>query len=259
MSVSVAIVRNLIIASLWCSLLPLTGVALAGVGSGAGKSAAVDLAPALGTDLDPTLPVEVESTPRQLIGEGGEGWTARYLRAPQTVECLGRSDLQCREQRLEVTNEAKVDLLCKALVPTEEDGSDERLVLVPPGRKKTVAGAFLVADRTLKLRTVRCETLPVLPDLAPAPPTGCRPESIAGQGVEAFYPPLSRQLLEEGPVTVYFRLESAEGKATQLQVVQSSLSTQLDQAALLYVANQTFKTACPQHQFRLRVRFRIDD
>jgi TonB family protein len=241
------------------SLLVWSGLATAGVGSSAVKGAAVDMAPALGTDLDPTLPVEVESTPRKLIGEAGDGWTARYLRAPQTVECLGRSDLQCREQRLEVTNEAKFDLLCKALVPNTEGESDDRLVLVPPGRTKTVAGAFLEADQTLKLRTVSCETLPALPSLDPAPPDGCRPESIAGQGVDAFYPPLSRQLLEEGPVTVYFRLEAAEGQATQLQVMQSSLSAQLDQAALRYVQSQTFKTTCPQHQFRLRVRFRIED
>jgi TonB family protein len=82
---------------------------------------------------------------------------------------------------------------------------------------------------------------------------------IAGPPVDAFYPDISRRLLEEGPVTVYFRLEQAEGPATNIWVGQSSLSAQLDEAAALYIANQTFKVACPQNQFRLRVRFKLQD
>ena len=97
------------------------------------------------------------------------------------------------------------------------------------------------------------------PPLNPAPPAGCRPEITAGPGVEAFYPDLSRKLGEEGPVTVYFRLDQAEGQAMQIQVGQSSLSAELDQAAMLYIANQTFKVACPGNQFRLRVRFKLQE
>jgi TonB family protein len=77
--------------------------------------------------------------------------------------------------------------------------------------------------------------------------------------VDAFYPELSRRLQEEGPVAVYFRLEQEEGAATAIRVGQSSLSAQLDEAAMLYIANQTFRVACPKHEFRLRVRFRLQD
>ncbi|MEY4377458.1 MAG: hypothetical protein RJB26_2008 [Pseudomonadota bacterium] len=230
-----------------------------GAGSSPGKTKADEVPVATGTELDATLPVEVESTGRKEVGNSGDGWYARYLRAPQTVECLGQAGSQCREQRLEVTSDAKTDLICKTLVPMADGTNDERSVMLTAGRTKTIAEAFLPADQTLKLRTVTCQTLPTAPALDPAPPAGCRPEITAGPGVEAFYPDLSRKLGEEGPVTVYFRLEQAEGQATAIQVGQSSLSAQLDEAAMLYIANQTFKVACPAHQFRLRVRFKLQE
>lgn len=230
-----------------------------GAGSSPGKTKADEIPVATGTELDSTLPVEVESTGRKAVGTAGDGWYARYLRAPQTVECLGQTGTQCREQRLEVTSEAKTDLICKTLVPMADGTNDERSIMLTAGRTKTVAEAFLPADQTLKLRTVTCDTLPAAPPLNPAPPAGCRPEITAGQGVEAFYPALSRKLGEEGPVTVYFRLDQPEGQAMQIQVGQSSLSAELDQAAMLYIANQTFKVACPGNQFRLRVRFKLQE
>lgn len=228
-------------------------------GSSPGKTKTADISAAGGTELDPTLPVEVESTGRKEVGTAGDGWYARYLRAPQPVECLGQAETQCREQRLEVSSEAKTDLICKTLVPLADGTNDERSILLPAGRTKTVAEAFLPTDQSLKLRTVSCAVLPPPPPLDPAPPAGCRPEITAGPGVEDFYPDLSRKLGEEGPVTVYFRLEQAEGQAMQIQVGQSSLSAQLDQAAMLYIANQTFKVACPGNQFRLRVRFKLQE
>lgn len=224
------------------------------------KTARADsLLAAGGTEQDPTLPVEVESTGRKSLPDSADGWYARYLRAPQTVACLGQSDTQCREQRLEVTSESKADLVCKTLMPLPDGTNEERRALVPPGRTKAVAEAFLPADQTLKLRTVSCEALPSPPPPDPAPPTGCRPEIIAGPAVDAFYPDLSRRLQEEGPVAVYFRLEQEEGPATNVRVGQSSLSAQLDEAAMLYIANQTFRVSCPKHEFRLRVRFRLQD
>jgi len=224
------------------------------------KAARTDsLVAAGGTEQDPTLPVEVESTGRRSLSESSDGWYARYLRAPQTVACLGQSDAQCREQRLEVTSESKGDLVCKTLMPLPDGTNEERRTLVPPGRTKAVAEAFLPADQTLKLRTVSCEALPSPPPPNPAPPSGCRPEIFAGPSVDAFYPDLSRRLQEEGPVAVYFRLEQEEGPATHIRVGQSSLSAQLDEAAMLYIANQTFRVSCPKHEFRLRVRFRLQD
>ena len=228
-------------------------------GSSPGKMQATDLPTPSGTELDSTLPVEVESTGRKTVGTGTDGWYARYLRAPQTVDCLGNADTQCREQRLEVTSEAKTDLICKTLVPMADGTNDERSIMLPSGRTKTVAEAFLPTDQSLKLRTVSCDTLPAAPALDPAPPAGCRPEVVSGPGVEAFYPDMSRRLQQEGPVTVYFRLDQPEGKAMQIQVGQSSLSPELDQAAMLYIANQTFKVTCPGNQFRLRVRFKLQD
>lgn len=228
-------------------------------GTAVGKSKDAEMSVAEGTALDSTLPVEVESTGRKPVGTSGDGWYARYLRAPQTVDCLGQAGTQCREQRLEVTSEAKTDLICKTLVPMADGTNDERSIMLTAGRTKTVAEAFLPADQTLKLRTVSCDTLPPAPALNPAPPAGCRPEITAGPGVEAFYPDLSRKLGEEGPVTVYFRLDQTEGQAMQIQVGQSSLSAELDQAAMLYIANQTFKVACPGNQFRLRVRFKLQE
>lgn len=231
----------------------------AAAGTSPGKTRQDELAVAGGTALDPTLPVEVESTGRKPVGDTADGWYARYLRAPQTVDCLGQAETQCRDQRLEVTSEAKVDLVCKTLVPLPDGTNEERRTLVSPGRTRILAAAFLPADQTLKLRTVSCETLPPLPALDPAPPAGCRPEIIAGPPVTAFYPDISRRLQEEGPVVVYFRLEQAEGPATEITIGQSSLSAQLDEAAALYIANQTFKVACPQNTFRLRVRFKLED
>ena len=212
-----------------------------------------------GTALDPTLPVEVESTGRKTVGETTDGWYARYLRAPQTVDCLGQAETQCREQKLEVASDSKVDLVCKTLVPLSDGTNEERRVLIPPGRTKALAEAFLPADQTLKLRTVSCEALPAPPALDPPPPSGCRPEIIAGPPIDAFYPDISRRLQEEGPVVVYFRLEKPEGPASALYIGQSSFSAQLDEAAALYIANQTFKVACPQNNFRLRVRFKLQD
>jgi len=245
-----------------CTSLVLASVSApfaSAAGSSPGKMQAAELPTASGTELDSTLPVEVESTGRKDVGTAGDGWYARYLRAPQTVDCLGNAGTQCREQRLEVTSEAKTDLICKTLVPLADGTNDERSVMLPAGRTKTVAEAFLPTDQTLKLRTVSCSILPAPPALDPAPPAGCRPEITAGPGVEAFYPDVSRRLQQEGPVTVYFRLDQAEGQAMQIQVGQSSLSPELDQAAMLYIANQTFKVACPGNQFRLRVRFKLQD
>ena len=245
-----------------CACLALASVttplAIA-AGSSPGKMQATDLPTASGIELDSTLPVEVESTSRKTVGTGSDGWYARYLRAPQTVDCLGNAGTQCREQRLEVTSEAKTDLICKTLVPMADGTNDERSIMLPAGRTKTVAEAFLPADQSLKLRTVSCDTLPAAPALDPAPPAGCRPEVVSGPGVEAFYPDMSRRLQQEGPVTVYFRLDQPEGQAMQIQVGQSSLSPELDQAAMLYIASQTFKVACPGNQFRLRVRFKLQD
>lgn len=234
-----------------------TAVPVAAFGAGSTPASGTSATGAQSTALDPTLPVEVETGSRQVIGDGV--WFARYLRAPQTVECLSNKEAQCRDQRLEVVNESKVDLLCKAMVPTVDGNSEERQVLVPQERTREVAAGFLSGDQSLKLRTVTCSALPPMPALDPAPPAGCRPEAIDGQGLEAFYPAVSRALQEEGPVTVYFKLMEPEGKATGIFVGQSSLSQQLDQAAMLYIANLTFKTACPKSQFRLRVRFKLTD
>ncbi len=245
-----------------CTCLALASVTTplaTAAGSSPGKMQATDLPTASGTELDSTLPVEVESTGRKTVGAGSDGWYARYLRAPQTVDCLGNAGTQCREQRLEVTSEAKTDLICKTLVPMADGTNDERSIMLPSGRTKTVAEAFLPSDQSLKLRTVSCDLLPAAPALDPAPPAGCRPEVVSGPGVEAFYPDMSRRLQQEGPVTVYFRLDQPEGQAMQIQVGQSSLSPELDQAAMLYIASQTFKVACPGNQFRLRVRFKLQD
>lgn len=251
-------ITRILVASGWLALAPLPLNATAAASSPT-KTKAEILPAAAGTELDATLPVEVESTGRKALGEGTDGWYARYLRAPQTVECLGQADSQCREQRLEITSDAKVDLICKTMMPLADGTNEERRALVPPGRTKSIAEAFLPADQTLKLRTVSCEALPPPPALDPPPPSGCRPQVIAGPPVDAFYPDISRRLQEEGPVTVYFRLEEAEGAATNIWVGQSSLSSQLDEAATLYIANQTFKVDCPKNQFRLRVRFKLQD
>jgi len=228
-----------------CTCLALASVTTplaTAAGSSPGKMQATDLPTPSGTELDSTLPVEVESTGRKTVGAGSDGWYARYLRAPQTVDCLGNAGTQCREQRLEVTSEAKTDLICKTLVPMADGTNDERSIMLPSGRTKTVAEAFLPSDQSLKLRTVSCDLLPAAPALDPA-----------------FYPDMSRRLQQEGPVTVYFRLDQPEGQAMQIQVGQSSLSPELDQAAMLYIASQTFKVACPGNQFRLRVRFKLQD
>ena len=170
-----------------CTCLAFVNAPLSiAAGSSPGKMQATDLPTPSGTELDSTLPVEVESTGRKTVGTGTDGWYARYLRAPQTVDCLGNADTQCREQRLEVTSEAKTDLICKTLVPMADGTNDERSIMLPSGRTKTVAEAFLPTDQSLKLRTVSCDTLPAAPAPDPAPPAGCRPEIVSGPGVEAF-------------------------------------------------------------------------
>jgi outer membrane biosynthesis protein TonB len=58
---------------------------------------------------------------------------------------------------------------------------------------------------------------------------------------------------------VAFKLDSAEGKASDVRVVGSSLSERLDKASVQFIENTTFSTPCPSTTYEVQVGFTLLD
>ena len=59
-------------------------------------------------------------------------------------------------------------------------------------------------------------------------------------------------------MTRFITLEQAQGHASAISVVGSSLSARLDKAAVNYLESVTFSTPCPSTHYDLRLLFKLD-
>jgi TonB family protein len=96
------------------------------------------------------------------------------------------------------------------------------------------------------------------PRSRPDIPKECKLQVLEAPSLEDFYPPTARRLAEQGPVEVSFVLKKAQGHASDISVVASSLSDRLDKAAVQYVESVKFGTQCPSTRYELKILFKLE-
>ena len=89
-------------------------------------------------------------------------------------------------------------------------------------------------------------------------PPNCRYDPVGASELDSYFPAASRRLHERGPVDLAFTLRSADGVASDVEVVGSSLNARIDEAALKVLRTLRMHTNCPGTRFETRLNFEVD-
>jgi TonB family protein len=181
-------------------------------------------------------------------------WRYRQLRNDTAVACRHNGPAECIAHKLRVENTSGDTLECKSRltyggINNENLSSMTALTVVLPKQTRTIVNDLAKPEVSLSSATVECTAR------APRPLLNV----LEAPQLEKFYPAAALRLREEGPVELSFKLESAQGRASAVSVVGSSLSDRLDEGAIKYVENMTFSTPCPSTTYELRVVFKLVD
>jgi len=106
----------------------------------------------------------------------------------------------------------------------------------------------------IKAQEVHCAKY--VPEPVLARPEGCKADS-SGADLADFYPKESLNIEETGLVRVRLTLPKAQGKATEVRVVDRSPYKRLDVAAVKFVKALTFTTTCAPTTFDLGIKFSL--
>jgi TonB family protein len=187
-------------------------------------------------------------------------WRYRQFRGAYAVACGPVGAAECVTTTLRVDNASSDTLECKGQLTYDGTDGENRssvtaLAVVLPKQhwaivkdraKPAISVISAAAECTVRAKRVRLDT-----------PQECKFHVLHAPKLEEFYPPAAQRLGEQGPVDVAFKLESAQGQASDMRVVGSSLSERLDKAAIEYIASATFSTPCPSTRYEIRVSFQL--
>lgn len=189
-------------------------------------------------------------------------WRYRQLRDDTPVICSFNGTNECITHKLRVENSSADTLECDSRmnydgVNSENLPSMRALGVVMPKQTRYVMSDRAKPGVSLVDATVDCKARP--PRARLNVPKECKFQVLEAPPLDNFYPPAARRLSEEGPVELEFTLEQAQGHASAISVVGSSLSARLDQAAVKYLESVTFSTPCPSTHYDLRLLFKLNE
>lgn len=206
----------------------------------------------------------------RVLAEGnapeGAAWRWQLQYWPGSDPCVGTHRAECGTEVFNIRNESADAIECWASIQykpdrriPKKDRSDYQQTIGTRIRANDAwshpvslpAYGVPVASQSVDCKVYKPE--PVLPR-----PAGCT-FAAKGPGLAEFYPPESQQVEETGRVRVRFTLEGANGGASRIRIVDSSLSKRLDDAAVSYIASQQFTTQCSNTEFEMGIRFALQE
>jgi TonB family protein len=189
-------------------------------------------------------------------------WSYTLIRDERGRRCGPKMDQECVQRSVWVRNNSASTLECKAYVAYE--GTDAE------GRPRTESQAVVVEKSlravvsSLALRGVNAQTFEAeCKPRAPLPPLGtkaeCKFEVVRPVNISDYYPAEARRLGEEGPVTLEFTVGNKPGNPRDVKVIESSLSSRLDQGAIEAVSAMVMTSKCRNERHRMRMSFRLEE
>ena len=212
-------------------------------------------APAPGGTPPPTSIVKEADGYTYDVGDGA--WSYTLLRDERARRCGPKSDKVCVQRTVYVRNGSSTPLECKAYIAYE--GTDAQ------GRARVEAQAVVLdkslrpvvsslAERSVSAQTFEAECKP----RAPLPPlktaAECTFQVVKPITIADYYPPEAREAGEEGPVTLEFTVGNKEGNPRDIKVIESSLSSKLDEAAIRAVGAMVMTSKCRNERHRIASR-----
>jgi TonB family protein len=204
-----------------------------------------------------TIDVAV-SEPRTTAG-GSWNYTLRRSSRAWSCDETQASGKLCLEHIVTVNNVSDDTLNCHVQVEFrrangEPAGTFSSPVLVLPRTRPDVHTAVTDDQTQASITALDCQARAAYKRIARAP--GCSFDMM-GKPFETYYPPEARAQGLQGPVIVSFLLDRRLGPAKEVTLAQSSLLPVLDEAALKFVRDQDFRTACPGQRFDVLMRFKL--
>jgi TonB family protein len=220
-------------------------------------SAASQVSGGGGTPITTELTIEASGHTFEI--PGGGSWLyylARDIR-PRRCATQGSTD-ECLYRAVHVRNDSDEVLECKGELTY--GGTDSR-------GQKTNTSQLLVSGRgtfvlleSLAKQGVDAETFEAnctprakLPPLDT--PANCKYEVVKPITIGDYYPAVSRDAGEEGPVIVEFTLSGKAARPTDVRTVASSMYPRLDEAAVKAVGDMVMSSSCGKARFRLKLSF----
>jgi TonB family protein len=192
----------------------------------------------------------------------GGAWSYTLVRDETPRYCGEKADKTCVKRTVFVTNGSDQELECKAYI--KYDGVDaqgkpqaDAQAVVSKQRLRSVV--WSLAEPGVNAATFEATCTP----RAPLPPlkteANCKYEVVKPVNISDFYPELSRQMDEQGPVVVEFSVPGKATSPTDVKVVASSLSPRLDQGAIQAVSAMVMSSPCKNQRYRLKLNFQLEE
>jgi TonB family protein len=189
-------------------------------------------------------------------------WSYTLIRDERPRRCGAKMDQECVQRSVWVVNNTGSTLECKAYVAyegTDADGqarTESQAVVVEKSLRSVVNS---LAPRGVNAQTFEAQCKP----RAPLPPLAtkaeCKFQVVKPVNISDYYPASARRLGEEGPVTLEFTVGNKPGNPSNVKVVESSLSSRLDQGAVEAVSAMVMTSACRNERHRMRMSFRLEE
>jgi TonB family protein len=189
-------------------------------------------------------------------------WSYTLIRDERGRRCGAKLDQECVQRSVWVRNNSSSTLECKAYVAyegTDADGhlrTESQAVVVEKSLRAVVSS---LAARGVAAQTFEAECKPRAPLPSLGTPPECKFEVVKTVDISDYYPAEARRLGEEGPVTLEFTVGNKPGNPRDVKVIESSLSSRLDQGAIQAVSAMVMTSKCRNERHRMRMSFRLEE
>jgi TonB family protein len=185
-------------------------------------------------------------------------WSYTLLRDDQLRLC--KNKVECLQRIVYIRNSSPRTLECKASITYEGTDVEGRASLEGKAVISGKSGRPVVtslAARNVNAKTFEAQCTPRA-DLPPlSTPATCKYQVIKPISIGDYYPDASRNLGEEGPVTLEFQVGDKPASPSDVKVVASSLFPALDAAAIKAVQAMVMSSNCKSGRHRLRLSFQL--
>jgi TonB family protein len=202
-----------------------------------------------------TVPV-VDTEPVVARVATGE-WSYFLRRGGLLVSCDARAEVKCEISQLIVRNDSAESLRCNVGLAYPQQLEISGRAAVRPGSERVALREAGPPEEPPSDFRAECTGFPAVPELTR--PDECNFKITKPVALGEYYPESSGRLQREGQVMVEFALESGGGKASSLEVVESSLYDDLDAAAVKAIGDMTFSADCSGHRHRLQISFELSN
>jgi TonB family protein len=227
-----------------------------GGGAGGGEadcSAQIEAAKAGADPNSPGTIVPVVDTNPVVARVATGEWSYFLRRGGRLVSCDGRAQAECEMSQLIIRNDSEESLRCDVGLAYPQQLEVSGRATVRPGSERVVLREAGRPEEPPNDFRAECTGSPAVLELTR--PDECNFRITKPVVLSEYYPESAGRLHREGQVMVEFTLESGEGRAADLEVVESSLYDDLDAAGVKAIGDMTFIADCSGHRHRLQVGF----